>query len=631
MKISAAAKPIVDQLLARAANDVDRAKLNAVLQKATGGDGNKVLSAAEAQAILDTFNTVQTGTGTLTAEALGLGIEKSTATISSMKELANLDGVHSVFTLQGSSVKDQMIASLNESVARANGRPMEINMLIFEFQSDSLEKALLDIAKKNPNVTIRIVGDSGQATDSGGNALPSLLKAKLPNIQVKYKKDFPYLFSASAGRPVYNHGATQGLNHHKGFSTIIDGKPDMLVSGSFNWSDTADTKNYENLVTMKNMDSSSRRGIEQFSDEFAGYWNNTEAALSPNDFTNFKAGKWAEMLKANGKIPPKRKPLASDAYPPYEPRLDRSSDLNGVRPQDAKRLTELVGATLAKAITAERKASGRFTSVEDLQERVPGAATLPAETLAALHFGSGLVSLNTASYDELDALGFSKKSAEAIVKFRETNGDFDSLEQLKGLGVPQATLTKLTPLLSTVDVEAFFNSRPFGAPQGGTGYGSSGTRTTAAMGSNGQISQVAANVTVGATDLFNRAKAGQPIDVAMYGMSVGAPEYNALVEAAKRGAVVRVVLNDDFTASTVAALKALKTQGLPIEVRVQSAKTMHEKFGVVGDDVFFGSANFSSSSSTKHSENRFTIKNEASTAAAFQGRFEEIWNKSKIQ
>ncbi len=151
------------------------------------------------------------------------------------------------------------------------------------------------------------------------------------------------------------------------------------------------------------------------------------------------------------------------------------------------------------------------------------------------------------------------------------------------------------------------------------------------MGSNGQISQVAANVTVGATDLFNRAKAGQPIDVAMYGMSVGAPEYNALVEAAKRGAVVRVVLNDDFTASTVAALKALKTQGLPIEVRVQSAKTMHEKFGVVGDDVFFGSANFSSSSSTKHSENRFTIKNEASTAAAFQGRFEEIWNKSKIQ
>jgi phosphatidylserine/phosphatidylglycerophosphate/cardiolipin synthase-like enzyme len=102
------------------------------------------------------------------------------------------------------------------------------------------------------------------------------------------------------------------------------------------------------------------------------------------------------------------------------------------------------------------------------------------------------------------------------------------------------------------------------------------------------------------------------------------------VSAARRGAVVRVVLNDDYSAATVAALKALRVQGLPIDVRVQSAKTMHEKFGVVGDDVFFGSANFSSSSSTKHSENRFTIKNETGTATAFQSRFDSIWNKSKI-
>lgn len=625
-KLSAAARPIVDQLLARATTDVDKAKVTEVLRKAAGGDGNKVLSAAEAQAILDTFKAAA-GSAT-TVDPITLGVEKSVATIDSMKELANLDGVSSLFTFQDGSVKDKMFAELNASVARANGRPMELNMLIFEFQSDSLEKALVDIAKKNPNVTIRIIGDAGQATDSGGNALPSILKAKLPNIEVKYKKDFPYVFSSSLGRPVYNHGASQGLNHHKGFVTLIDGKPDLLTTGSFNWSDTADTKNYENLVTMKNTDSSSRRGIEQFNDEFAGFWN-SGAALSPNNFANFKSTKWNEMLAANNRPPTQARPRPDDSYAAYTPRVDRSSDLNGYRPADVTRLKELVGTTLAKAIATERKAGGRFTSVEDLQERVPGTTALSAETLAALHFGSGIVSLNTASLEELDAVGFSKKSAQDIVKFRTQSGDFDSIDQLKGLGVPAATLTKVKASLSTTDVEAFFNSRPFGAPQGGTGYGTNGTRTTAVMGANGQITAAAANVTVGATDLFNRAKAGQTIDVAMYGMSVGAPEYNSLVEAAKRGAVVRVVLNDDFTAPTVAALKALATQGFAVDVRVQKAKTMHEKFGVVGDDVFFGSANFSSSSSTKHSENRVTIKNEAGTAKAFQNRFDEIWNKSK--
>jgi len=184
--------------------------------------------------------------------------------------------------------------------------------------------------------------------------------------------------------------------------------------------------------------------------------------------------------------------------------------------------------------------------------------------------------------------------------------------------------------INLVDVEGFFNSRPFGGA-GGTGYGSGGTRVTEAADADGNITPQAANVTVAATDLFNRAKAGTTIDVAMYGMSVGAPEYNALVAAAKRGATVRVVLNDDYTASTVAALKALRTSGYPIDVRVQKAKTMHEKFGVVGNDVFSGSANFSGSSSTKHSENRYEVKNHEESANAFRAEFDAIWEKSKVQ
>ena len=118
--------------------------------------------------------------------------------------------------------------------------------------------------------------------------------------------------------------------------------------------------------------------------------------------------------------------------------------------------------------------------------------------------------------------------------------------------------------------------------------------------------------------------------VAMYGMSGTAPEVKALTEAARRGVTVRIVINDAYSASTVAAIKALKAQGLAIDIRVQSAKTMHEKFGVVGDDAFSGSANFSESSSTKHSEDRFTVKNHPEIAAQFQSQFELLWAKSKV-
>lgn len=632
LKLSSAAKPLVDRVLARAANDADRAKIQDALVKAAGVDLNKVLSAKEVQAVADSFEAVAMGGGVLSQEQLGIGLEKATTTLKSMETLGNLDGVESLFTLQGKSVETRLISELNASVARANGRPMDVNMLIFEFQSDAIEKAVADIAKKNPNVTFRVIADSGQASTSGGNALPELLKLGLPNIQVKFKKDFPYVWNASLGRPDYNHGATKGLNHHKGFVTFIDGKPDALLTGSFNWSATADTKNYEDLSIFNNMDASSRRGIEQFGAEFAGYWNNKDAALTPNAFQNFKGEKWNEMLRANGKAPTAKTNRPDDPVADYHVPTDaKSIDVNGYRASDEARLATLLGSkTLARTVMNERKSFGRFADLAELKERVPQLASIADQKLQDLGFGSGQVSINNATLEELDKVGFTKKQATAIVAYREKNGDFEAVGDLVKAGVPLATVNRLGASLTAVDVEAFFNSRSFSAATGSTGYGPQGSSTSPVADPSGLVGPSAASVTVAATDLFNRAKAGETIDVAMYGMSPSAPEVKALCDAAKRGVQVRVILNDDYTATAVAALKALATQGYPVEVRVQKAKTMHEKFGVVGNDVFSGSANFSESSSTKHSENRIAIKNHEETANAFRARFDEIWAKSKV-
>ena len=58
-----------------------------------------------------------------------MGIEGAHVAIKSMADLSNLDGVSNVFTLQGKSVEARMVKELQDSVIRANGRPMDVNML----------------------------------------------------------------------------------------------------------------------------------------------------------------------------------------------------------------------------------------------------------------------------------------------------------------------------------------------------------------------------------------------------------------------------------------------------------------------------------------------------------------------
>ena len=85
-----------------------------------------------------------------------------------------------------------------------------------------------------------------------------------------------------------------------------------------------------------------------------------------------------------------------------------------------------------------------------------------------------------------------------------------------------------------------------------------------------------------------------------YGMSTSSPEYKELVAAADRGVKVRVVIYGKYNGKAIAALQKLQAEGKDVDVRVIKSRVMHEKFGVVGDDVFNGSSNWSSSSIKKH-------------------------------
>jgi phosphatidylserine/phosphatidylglycerophosphate/cardiolipin synthase-like enzyme len=133
----------------------------------------------------------------------------------------------------------------------------------------------------------------------------------------------------------------------------------------------------------------------------------------------------------------------------------------------------------------------------------------------------------------------------------------------------------------------------------------------------------------GLIDLLRRGKPGDIAKIGMYGMSVTTPEYLAIIDAAQRGVTVRVILENDNNSAAIEGLKAARARGLPIQLRVQRAKTLHQKMGVLNDDYFHGTANFSGSSSSKHSEDRFVHKNDAETARELEAELDLLWERSR--
>ena len=129
-------------------------------------------------------------------------------------------------------------------------------------------------------------------------------------------------------------------------------------------------------------------------------------------------------------------------------------------------------------------------------------------------------------------------------------------------------------------------------------------------------------------DMLRRAKPGETFRLVMYGISTGSKEYAALKEAMERGVKVKAVVYKSYNAKALADMQQLIDEGFDLEVKTFTSKVMHEKFGVIGDDVFNGSANWSNSSISKHTEDRFFFMNQPDVAKRFVEEFERLWDRS---
>lgn len=629
-----------------------------VIRDAASVDGDRCLDQFEAEALQTAYFEVMPGGGAVSVEDAE---EIRTAAQMQLEQLRSErpKSTDVLFTSEGgalSSFRDAILGSVEKALEKADGRPVEFNAMVFSFTDVPIADGLLKLARENPNLTIRVVTDWSQLSLSGSHQPPRLARIAaeegLTNFQVKFKKDNPYVWSDTAGRPKYNHSATKGLNHHKGFSLLIDGQVERVGTGSFNWSKSAMKSNYENLMLLDRSDHDNRPVLEGYEAEFGAFWNNGDVALSYNEARREKNRIYQALHEANGVDYNPRNVPDDDVDMSYERVLGEAQvDVNSFTDADVRRLQSMIGKRNTYYLQRELKKYGRFDNFDELVERVPRVGSLRAEVLEELvefiEFGDGGLSINTASVSELDRAGVSKKVAERIVAFREEHGAFESLDELDDIrGIGKRTVAKLRDVFTDDQNIGVFSARVPGG-DAMTGYADDNHRTVSVPSAGNMrdvdaqpsgdvvpahrddMTDLDANLSSVVIDLLRRAQPGQTFRMAMYGLSTSTPEFAEIRAAVARGVKVRAVLYKSYNGKAIDALKEMRDEGLDVDVKIISGKVMHEKFGTVGDDVFNGSANMSGSSSSKHSEDRFLFRNMPQLASRFSGEFARLWNKAK--
>lgn len=628
--------------------------METMLKTAAALDGDRVVDKAEADAIALAIGQMTTGgvletTGDVHNAQSALDVRLGTL------KAARPKSTDVVFTTQGRGLtrfRSAILGSMESTLQRAQGRPVDINVMIFSFTDKVIANGILGLAEKHPNLNVRILTDWAQLPTSGSRQPTRILreakKRGLTNIEVKYKQDAPYVWKN--GRPGYDHGKSQGLNHHKGFVSLIDGRPDKMATGSFNWSISAMRSNRENLMTLDSKNTANADAMAGYQSEFQAFWND-DVAMTYNEAAAYKDSLYQKLHEERGLPYTPRDIDTSFEDLPYHP-VDTSLDVdvNSMSDEANAALVELLGKRTTAKLERELRDYGRFDTMDELLERVPDLAGLDEDTLGELgeraRFGDGGVSINTASVSELDRAGLSRRQAERVVDLRESHGAFESVAELDDVrGIGKGTLGRVAPSLTAASVAGFYSARRVGE-SAMTGFSKDhhGTLDVPAAGSTtvdgpedgrviddvrGDMTAMNRDLSAPVTDLFRRAEPGQTIRVAMYGFSTRSPEFAELKKAANRGVSVRAVVYGRYSGGAKSAMEAMKHSGLDVDVRSISRKVMHEKFATVGDDVVNGSANFSTSSIGKHSEDRFVFRNQPDVATAFNDEFARLWKEAE--
>ena len=212
----------------------------------------------------------------------------------------------------GVGLRDRILSVIRDAVARAANHHVDVHIMTFAFTDADIADLLVEAARTRPNLAIRLIADWNQGApskvkgvkDDSGRKVRALAALGLSNLEVRYKKDQPYVWDADAGRMRWSYHASRGLLHHKTLSVLIDGRPHTLVCGSFNWS-IRSVKGYENLIVFTSDDPASMAVMTAVEREFEALWSDGAATLWPDEVRAHYAAILAEYRKDSACAPDK--------------------------------------------------------------------------------------------------------------------------------------------------------------------------------------------------------------------------------------------------------------------------------------------------------------------------------------
>ena len=83
-----------------------------------------------------------------------------------------LSAVDAIFTSEGDALetfRGKFFRTMEDTIAKANGRRADINMMVFAFTDATLADEILRLARENPNANFRLLTDWSQMSSSGSS------------------------------------------------------------------------------------------------------------------------------------------------------------------------------------------------------------------------------------------------------------------------------------------------------------------------------------------------------------------------------------------------------------------------------------------------------------------------------
>lgn len=166
--------------------------------------------------------------------------------------------------------------TLNNILRQVKSDGGTIDVAMFSFTHYNLANTLLYLAQRNPKIKVRILLDQTQIEDDEnhrGVMGPFMEKRaymrKLKNFEIRYKwRSNAFGWDSESKTAMLMHQRNL-LLHHK--CVVVNGK--LMGLGSYNWSESAEERNFENVMVFDGSTPEAQDVIDRFMAEFNHMWN----------------------------------------------------------------------------------------------------------------------------------------------------------------------------------------------------------------------------------------------------------------------------------------------------------------------------------------------------------------------